>query len=116
MTELIDSSWLIHNIKIFKVKGTDEYNNPIYKDRPIELNHVRVNIENKYSGSQNNKEIVATATVFSFADFTENYFVADDSLLKAKVEYKGDDYKLVGYKNSLYVETDKPYQTKLSLL
>lgn len=116
MTEVIDASWLVDTVSIAKATGeVDDWQKPIY-DEPIELTSVRVDLTKQYTGTGNNREIVANATVFLFARFTGNYFVPDDEWLKAKVAYNGRDYLVTDYVVNHEVETNKPYSVELKVI
>lgn len=115
MTELIDSSWLVDTVSIAKQVGEDDWQNPIYDD-PIKLDNVRVDFSKQYTGVGNNREIVANATVFLFAQFTGNYFVPDDDWLKANLVYNGHEYLVTDYAAYHEVESNKPYSVELKVI
>ncbi|MFL2063297.1 putative minor capsid protein [Latilactobacillus sakei] len=114
MTELIDASWLVDSITIAKAIE-DDWQNTTYPD-PITLDNVRVDLTKQYTGTGNNREIVANATVFLFARFTGNYFVPDDDWLKSKVVYNGHEYLATDYVVNHGIETNKPYSVELKVI
>lgn len=115
MTEVIDASWLVDTVSIAKSDGEDDWGKPNYAE-PIELTNVRVDLTKQYTGTGNNREIVANATVFLFARFTGNYFVPDDDWLKSKVAYNGHEYLVTDYVINHEVETNKPYSVELKVI
>lgn len=110
----IDDSWLVDSVTIAKAK-VDDWQNTEYVN-PIELNKVRVDLSKQYSGVGNNREIVANATVFLFAAFTENFFVPDDRWLNSKIVYEDQEFIVKDYVVSHEVSTNKPFSVELKVI
>lgn len=114
-TIAIDKSWLVDKITISKVIGEDDWQKPEYGE-PIEFENCRVDLTKQYTGTGNNREIVANATVFFYAQFTTNIFTFDDTWLKAKVTYDGHEYLVTDYANYHSVNSKDLYSVELKVI
>lgn len=111
-----DPSWLNDTVTMEKYLGEGDYNKPSY-DTPITLAPVRVDLTKDFSGVGANRTIVANATVFLFAIYTQGYPEAiDDSWLQGRLTFKGHPYKVVDWSEHEEPDTGKPFSIELKVI
>lgn len=116
MAELVDETWLVDTVTITKTNAkADDWQKPI-EDEAVVLSNVRVDMAKQYTGSGNNRSIVANATVFMFAAFTDNYFEPDDAWLNARLTYKGYDYLIKDFSIYHDIDSNDPYSVELRVI
>jgi len=93
MTMAIDPSWLNDSVKIKRKTGMDRYQKPTYEETTFDK--VRVHMETVYSGTANNRQIVANGKVFLYADYTTPYFRLDKTWLDSIVTINDDPTEYV---------------------
>mgnify|MGYP003450490507 CR=1 FL=1 len=65
----VDPKWLINSVTIKKALDTDEWGNAIYAE-PMKIERVRVDLTPTYSGSDNERSLVANGVVFLYSEFS----------------------------------------------
>lgn len=112
----IDPNWLVHSIIVYPKIGEDDYNAPIYGD-PVTYDQVRMDLTKKYVWESGKKQLAANATVFLFAQYTNNFPVdIDDKWLHAKVTFNGHDYLVSNWSLLCQPESAAPFSIELELI
>lgn len=75
------------------VKGLDKWQKPIFED-PVVINHMIFQPQTVYSGTNNNREVVANAIAFLFADVSDPMPEINKSHVGSKITFEGEEYTL----------------------
>ncbi|WEV56133.1 putative minor capsid protein [Ligilactobacillus acidipiscis] len=82
------------SVVLKRYKGrTGLYDKPTYDD-PITLEHCVFQPQTIYSGTNNERQIVANAIVFLYAGVTDPIPKLDKSNYGSKIEFEGQEYAL----------------------
>ncbi|MCP9357376.1 capsid protein [Liquorilactobacillus satsumensis] len=73
------------------VKGTGLYRDPSYKD-PVTITKCVVQLQTQYTGTNDNRQLIANGTVFFYADVTSPMPALDKTSLGSKIEFEGQEY------------------------
>jgi hypothetical protein len=112
----VDPAWLNSVVTVEPYIDEGDYNETRYGDK-ITLNKCRVDVSKVFSGTGADRTIVANATVFLYAAYTNNYPNSiDDSWLQARLTYRGHEYKIVNW--AAYTEPDsgEPFSIELEVI
>jgi Phage protein Gp9. len=72
---------------------TDNYNKPLYKD-PITIDHCVFQPQTIYSGTNDNRQLVANAYVFLYAGVSTPMPVLSKGNYQSVISFEGHDYAL----------------------
>ena len=72
---------------------TNDYNQPIYND-PITINHCVFQPQTIYSGTNNNRQLVANAIVFLYVGVSSPMPVLSKDNYQSVITFEGNDYAL----------------------
>lgn len=95
--------------------STDDWGNATLGD-PLTFSHVRIDRTTVYSGTNNDRQIVANATVFIYADYSEHDLSAWDDWLKGQAEFDDHVHAIVAVNKLAAVGTSKIWALELGVL
>lgn len=83
----IDPAWLVDTVTLERVIDTDNWQKPVYSD-PVAC-QCRIDRDQVYSGTGNDREIVANATVFLYPGYTKSIPALDEMWLNGRAFFDG---------------------------
>lgn len=93
----------------------DVYDEPVFEDG-VKIDHCVVHLRTVYSGTNNNREIVANGTVVLFAGISSPLISLTKDDLGSKIVYEGKEYTLTNINEDLDPLSNELYQYKLQIL
>lgn len=112
----VDPTWLNDEVTIERYLGEGDFNVAKYADK-ITLTDCRVDMTKIFSGTGADRTVIANATVFLYAAYTDNYPVdIDDSWLQARLMYRGHEYKVVNWSAFNEPDSSKPFSVELEVI
>lgn len=116
MTLQVNPAWLVDTVTIEKFLGEGDYNKPEYGPA-IQLDKVRVDMSKQYTGTGNNRTIVANATVFLYAKFTSNFpSDIDNTWLKGRLTYRRHQYQITDWALFHEPTSARPFSIELKVI
>ncbi|MGK4035781.1 putative minor capsid protein [Lactobacillus crispatus] len=113
---------MCHQKIIFKRwVGIDDDGNSKF-DKPIEINNCVVHLRTVYSGSNNDRTIVANGTVMLYKDISEPFVnfskddVKTDSNLGSQIIYEGKAYTVTNVNEDIELYSSNLYGYKLQII
>lgn len=109
------------SIKFKRWKGLDDNGESVYDD-PIEIDNCVVHLRTIYSGSNNDRTIVANGTVMLYKDISEPFInfskddVKTDECLGSRVVYEGKTYTITNVNEDIELYSNDLYGYKLSII
>lgn len=109
------------SIKFKRWKGLDDNGESVYDD-PIEIDNCVVHLRTVYSGSNNDRTIVANGTVMLYKDISEPFInfskgdVKTDESLGSQVVYEGKTYTITNVNEDIELYSNDLYGYKLSII
>lgn len=103
---------------IIKRKIEDDLYNEATYDDGIEIKNYVVHLRTIYSGTNNDRQIVANGTVMLYQDISEPFISLSkqDIENKAKIIYEGQEYTLTNINEDYEPFSNKLYQYKLTMI
>ena len=102
-------------------KGLDDNGESVYDD-PVEIDNCVVHLRTVYSGSNNDRTIVANGTVMLYKDISEPFInfskedVKTDECLGSHVVYEGKTYTISNVNEDIELYSNDLYGYKLSII
>lgn len=103
------------SIQLQKIVGRDKWQNPTYDD-PITLDYMIFQPQTIYSGTNNNRQVVANAIAFLFAGVTDPMPVIDKDQVGAKIVFEGKEYVLKNIVDNRNPFSNEVYSYELEVL
>lgn len=109
------------SIKFIRWKCLDDNGESVYDD-PIEIDNCVVHLRTIYSGSNNDRTIVANGTVMLYKDISEPFInfskedVKTDECLGSHVVYEGKTYTITNVNEDIELYSNDLYGYKLSII
>ena len=109
------------SIQFKRWKGLDDNGEPVYGD-PVEIDNCVVHLRTVYSGSSNDRTIVANGTVMLYKDISEPFInfskddVKTDESLGSQVVYEGKTYTITNVNEDIELYSNDLYGYKLSII
>lgn len=96
-------------------KRDDPYDED-YEKICININNVRFDLRTIYSGSNNDRQIVANATVIFMPPYTDPWIELDDSYIGSKISFNDKEYTITTINRDIEPFSRKVYQYKLGVI
>ena len=96
-------------------KRDDPYDDD-YEKICTDINNVRFDLRTVYSGSNNDRQIVANATVIFMSPYTDPWIELDDSYLGSKIGFNDKEYTITTINRDMEPFSRKVYQYKLGVI
>lgn len=103
---------------IIKRKVEDDLYNEATYDDGVEIQNCVVHLRTIYSGTNNDRQIVANGTVVLYQSISEPFISLSkqDIENKAKIIYEGQEYTLTNINEDYEPFSNKLYQYKLTMI
>lgn len=103
---------------IIKRKVEDDLYNEATYDDGVEIQNCVVHLRTIYSGTNNDRQIVANGTVMLYQGISEPFISLSkqDIENKAKIIYEGQEYTLTNVNEDYEPFSNKLYQYKLTMI
>ena len=96
-------------------KQDDPYNDD-YEEIRTEINGVRFDLRTIYSGSNNDRQIVANATVIFMPPYSTPWIELNDSYVGSKISFNDKEYTITTVNRDMEPFSRKVYQYKLGVI
>ena len=96
-------------------KQDDPYNDD-YEEIRTEINGVRFDLRTIYSGSNNDRQIVANATVIFMPPYSTPWIELNDSYVGSKIIFNDKEYTITTVNRDMEPFSRKVYQYKLGVI
>ena len=96
-------------------KRDDPYDDD-YEEIRTDINNVRFDLRTVYSGSNNDRQIVANATVIFMPPYTDPWIELDDSYIGSKISFNDKKYTITTINRDIEPFSRKVYQYKLGVI
>ncbi|KAB1977223.1 putative minor capsid protein [Lactobacillus crispatus] len=96
-------------------KQDDPYNDD-YEEIRTDINNVRFNLRTVYSGSNNDRQIVANATVIFMPPYTNPWIKLDDSYIGSKIIFNAKEYMITTVNRDMEPFNGNIYQYKVGVI
>ena len=96
-------------------KRDDPYDDD-YEEIRTDINNVRFDLRTVYSGSNNDRQIVANATVIFMPPYTDPWIELDDSYIGSKISFNDKEYTITTINRDMEPFSRKVYQYKLGVI
>ena len=96
-------------------KRDDPYDED-YEEISTNINNVRFDLRTIYSGSNNDRQIVANATVIFMPPYTDPWIELDDSYIGSKISFNDKEYTITTINRDIEPFSRKVYQYKLGVI
>ena len=87
-----------------------------YEEISTHINNVRFDLRTIYSGSNNDRQIVANATVIFMPPYTDPWIELDDSYIGSKISFNDKEYTITTINRDIEPFSRKVYQYKLGVI
>lgn len=98
-----------------KTSETDNWGKPIFKDIQ-NINNCVVQPQTVYSGTNNNRQIVANAIVYFFANITDPYPKLSPDNVGSKIIFEGKEYTITQIIDNRHPFSNDPWSYELEVL
>lgn len=96
-------------------KQDDPYNDD-YEKISTDINNVRFDLRTVYSGSNNDRQIVANATVIFMPPYSQPWPKLDDSYIGSKIIFDGKEYTITTVNRDMEPFSGEIYQYKVGVI
>ena len=96
-------------------KQDDPYNDD-YEEIRTKIDNVRFDLRTIYSGSNNDRQIVANATVIFMSPYSTPWIELDDSYVGSKIKFNAKEYTITTINRDIEPFSRKVYQYKLGVI
>lgn len=96
-------------------KQDDPYNDD-YEEVRTDINGVRFDLRTIYSGSNNDRQIVANATVIFMPPYTNPWIELDDSYIGSKIIFNAKEYTITTVNRDMEPFSGEIYQYKVGVI
>lgn len=109
------------SVEFKRWKGLDDDGESVYDD-PVKIDNCVVHMRTAYSGSNNDRTIVANGTVMLYNGISEPFFSFDkddvktDSSLGSQIIYEGKTYIITNVNEDIELYSNDLYGYKLTII
>lgn len=96
-------------------KQDDPYNDD-YEEIRTDINNVRFDLRTVYSGSNNDRQIVANATVIFMSPYSTPWTKLDDSYIGSKIIFNDKEYTITTVNRDMEPFSGEIYQYKVGVI
>ena len=96
-------------------KQDDPYNDD-YEEIRTNINNVRFDLRTVYSGSNNDRQIVANATVIFMSPYSTPWIELDDSYVGSKIIFNDKEYTITTVNRDMEPFNGNIYQYKVGVI
>lgn len=96
-------------------KQDDPYNDDYEEIRTV-INNVRFDLRTIYSGSNNDRQIVANATVIFMSPYSTPWIELDDSYVGSKIIFNDKEYTITTVNRDMEPFSGEIYQYKVGVI
>ena len=96
-------------------KHDDPYDDD-YEEIRTEINNVRFDLRTVYSGSNNDRQIVANATVIFMPPYSTPWIELDDSYVGSKIKFNAKEYTITTVNRDMEPFNGNIYQYKVGVI
>ena len=96
-------------------KQDDPYNDD-YEEIRTKIDNVRFDLRTIYSGSNNDRQIVANATVIFMSPYSTPWIELDDSYVGSKIRFNAKEYTITTVNRDMEPFNGNIYQYKVGVI
>lgn len=95
---------------------TDNMYHEVKLDAPVTINNCVVHLATKYTGTNNDRQLVANGTVFFYADITSPMPVLSKDNLGSKIQINENEYTITAITESKQPMSNELFAYKIEVL
>lgn len=101
---------------IKRIPTHDDPYDDSYEEVKTLIHHVRFNLRTVYSGTNNDRQIVANATVIFMPPYTDPFIKLDDSYIGSKIIFNDKEYTITTVNRDMEPFNGEIYQYKVGVI
>ncbi|MFC4771888.1 putative minor capsid protein [Enterococcus hermanniensis] len=115
MIPLIPKEYCNQSIELRLIQGKDKWQKPIFSE-PITINHMIFQSQTVYSGSNNNRQVVANAIAFLFGGVSDPMPMINKNHVGSEIEFEGEIYTITTIVDNRNPYSNEVYSYELEVL
>ncbi|NTL33583.1 capsid protein [Enterococcus faecium] len=115
MIPLMPKEYCNQSIVLRLIQGKDKWQKPIFSD-PITIKNMIFQPQTVYSGSNNNRQVVANAIAFLFAGVSDPIPVINKNHVGSKIDFEGETYTITTIVDNRNPFSNEVYSYELEVL
>ena len=115
MIPLIPKEYCNQSIVLRLIQGKDKWQKPIFSD-PITIKNMIFQPQTVYSGTNNNRQVVANAIAFLFAGVADPMPVINKNHVGSKIDFEGETYTITTIVDNRNPYSNEVYSYELEVL
>ncbi len=115
MIPLMPKELCNQSITLRLLDGNDKWQKPVFSE-PITINHMIFQPQTVYSGSNNNRQVVANAIAFLFAGVSDPMPVINKNHVGSKIDFEGETYTITTIVDNRNPYSNEVYSYELEVL
>lgn len=115
MIPLMPKEYCNQSIVLRLIQGKDKWQKPIFSD-PITIKNMIFQPQTVYSGTNNNRQVVANAIAFLFGDVSDPMPVIDKNHVGSELDFEGETYTITTIVDNRNPFSNEVYSYELEVL
>lgn len=115
MTPLMPKQYCNQSITLRLLEGKDKWQKPIFSE-PIIIKHMIFQSQTVYSGSNNNRQVVANAIAFLFGGVSDPMPVINKKHVGSEIDFEGETYTITTIIDNRNPYSNEVYSYELEVL
>ncbi|WP_326931466.1 putative minor capsid protein [Enterococcus avium] len=115
MIPLIPKEYCNQSIVLRLIQGKDKWQKPIFSE-PIIIKHMIFQPQTVYSGSNNNRQVVANAIAFLFGGVSDPMPVINKKHVGSEIDFEGETYTITTIIDNRNPYSNEVYSYELEVL
>ncbi len=115
MIPLIPKEYCNQSIVLRLIQGKDKWQKPIFSD-PITIKNMIFQPQTVYSGTNNNRQVVANAIVFLFGGVSDPMPTISKNNVGSEIDFEGETYTITAIIDNRNPFSNEVYSYELEVL
>ena len=115
MIPLMPKQYCNQSITLRLIDGHDKWQKPTFSE-PITITHMIFQPQTVYSGSNNNRQVVANAVAFLFGGVSDTMPVINKNHVGSEIDFEGETYTITTIVDNRNPYSNEVYSYELEVL
>ncbi|WP_413538934.1 putative minor capsid protein [Enterococcus malodoratus] len=115
MIPLMPKEYCNQSIVLRLIQGKDKWQKPIFSD-PITIKNMILQPQTVYSGTNNNRQVVANASAFLFGGVSDPMPVINKNHVGSELDFEGETYTITTIVDNRNPFSNEVYSYELEVL
>lgn len=115
MIPLMPKEYCNQSIVLRLIQGKDKWQKPIFSE-PVTINHMIFQPQTVYSGTNNNRQVVANAIAFLFAGVSDPMPTISKNNVGSEIDFEGKTYTITTIVDNRNPFSNEVYSYELEVL